>query len=62
MNREALIKHAKALRQDLNYKLPNGVGNTIDALVAVIEADKTELKRQGYVVVPISTKETSDEH
>jgi hypothetical protein len=37
MSDEKLVKHARDLRERLNDELPNGVGNTIDALCDRIE-------------------------
>ena len=42
---EELVEHARKLRTDLNDTLPNGVGNTIDALAVGIEQLLNETER-----------------
>jgi hypothetical protein len=51
-----IVEHARKLRQDLNDELPNGVGNTIDALCDKLAAlsslpqeDDRELRPWTYV-------------
>jgi hypothetical protein len=42
---EQLSEHARAMRGQLNDELPNGVGNTMDALCDALESTQAEIAR-----------------
>jgi hypothetical protein len=42
---EQLSEHARAMRGQLNDELPNGVGNTMDALCDALESAQAEIAR-----------------